>query len=286
MNLEDAADLGTALAAVATLVLVGFGVRQLIALQKQVELGQQATDAAVTAAEAAQQAVLETARARIDEQVARVAVISEDPQWPPLRNPLLSSMPAGNEARLFDTMTLHGSPEVGADDLIFPQDADQLMWFVVRGVVTNEGRSTARIRLDGEGRFIEGMSPLIPGEQIEIPPAVGGWRGNPSYLFMEHLLRPGKSALFEWAAGCPVSEWAELHNAPIPAGGCIYLKVFDSAEHGVVDTVKVEVQGRPLQPVQQRNGHWALSSTPHMHMGVTVWPTQREYRNEVPPPES
>ncbi|MFJ9195710.1 hypothetical protein [Streptomyces globisporus] len=281
MNLEDAANLGTALAAVATLALVGFGVRQLIALQKQVELGQQATDAAVTAAEAAQRAVLETARARIDEQVARVVVISEDPQWPPLRNPLISSMPAGDEARLFDSLTLHGSPEVGNDDLIFPQDASQLMWFVIRGLVTNEGRSTARIRLDGEGRFIQGTSTLIPGEHVEIPPVVGGWRGNSSYLFTEHLLRPGKSALFEWAAGCTVAEWAELHDQPTPAGGCIYLKSFDSAEHGVVDSVKVEVQGRPLQPVPQRNAHWALSSSPHMHIGVVVWPTQREYRGEV-----
>ncbi|WP_143661680.1 hypothetical protein [Streptomyces sp. st170] len=285
MNLEDAADLGTALAAIATLVLVGFGVRQLIALQKQVELGQQATDAAVTAAEAAQRAVLETARTRIDEQVARLVVISEDPQWPPLRNPLISSMPAGDESRLFDSLTLHGSPEVGTDDLIFPQDANQLMWFVVRGVVTNEGRSTARIRLDGEGRFIEGTSNLIPGEHVEVPPVVGGWQGNPSYLFTEHLLRPGKSALFEWAAGCTIAEWAELHDQPTPAGGFIYLKAFDSAEHGVVDSVKVEVQGRPLQPVPQRDGHWALSSPQHRHMGVVVWPTQREYRSEVSPGE-
>ncbi|MEU0115521.1 hypothetical protein ABZ137_17780 [Streptomyces bobili] len=283
MTLQDAVDLSTTFAAIATCVLVGFGIYQLRALKRQLEMGQQATDAAVHAAEAARRAVQETMRARIDGQVARVVVLSEDPTWPPLRNPLLADMPNASEPRLFDLSTLHGSPEVGSDDLIFPEDSHQLMWFVVRGIITNEGPSTARIRLDGEGRFIEGESSLLPGISIACPPLAGGWRGNPSYLFREHILRPGQTALFEWAAGNSTSEWAEKHDAGVPAGGSVTLTVFDSAAHGVVDTVKVELQGRPLQPVPQRVGHWRLTHTLDDHMGITVWPTQRQYRGEERP---
>jgi hypothetical protein len=136
------------------------------AAEQSVIESRRASDAAARSAEAADQAVLEAARARIDDQVARVTVESEDPQWPPLINPHLS---AAGQTQLFDSMTLHASPQVGQEDLVFPERADQLMWFTTHGIVTNEGRSTTRIRIMGDGEFFEGESHLLPGELIPRP---------------------------------------------------------------------------------------------------------------------
>ncbi|MDX3771525.1 MULTISPECIES: hypothetical protein [unclassified Streptomyces] len=281
MNLQDAADLGTTLAAIATCVLVGFGLIQLRALKRQVESGQQSSDAAVSAAEAAHHAVREAARARVDEQVARVVVLSERPQWPPLTNPNLSD---NGQDRLFDSLIQHGSPQVGREELVFPERAGQLMWFVVHGIVTNEGRSTARIRIAGEGEFITGESPLLPGETIAIPPVASEWRSDRSYLYREHVLRPGQTALFRWAASNTVANWTvDPAEGGAPRAN-MNLEVFDSAAHGVIDTVKIEVRARPLQAVPLRTGHWALTDTA-TDMDVIVSPTKRRYLAEEPHPE-
>jgi len=82
---------------------------------------------------------------------------------------------------------------------------------ITRGVLINEGRSTARVRLDGEARFIEGESPLMPGANILSPPTVGTF-GGPDYLALEHILRPGEVALFEWASGHQLKAWAETYD--------------------------------------------------------------------------
>ncbi|RDD83860.1 hypothetical protein [Streptomyces parvulus] len=280
MSLQDAANLGTTLAAVATVVLVWFGLKQLSALKKQVEAGQQSSDAAVSAAEAAHLAVREAARARVDEQVARVIVLCERPQWPPLVNSLV---PADGQTRLFDPMVQHASAPVGREDFVFPEHAGHLMWFVVRGIVTNEGRSTARIRLTGEGEFIAGESPLLPDGVISVPPTASEWRSDRSYLYREHVLRPGQTALFRWAASNTVADWTADPAEPTPKAS-VHLEVFDSAVHGVIDTVKLEVRARPLQAVPRRSSHWALTDTA-TEVDVIVFPTQRRYLTEEPLPD-
>ncbi|MGW3399459.1 hypothetical protein [Streptomyces hydrogenans] len=276
MNLQDAADLGTTLAAIATVTLVWFGLIQLRALKRQVESAQQSSDAAVSAAGAAHLAVRETARARIDEQVARVVVLAERPKWPPFITPDLG---AEEMSRLFESMTYHASAEVGREEFVFPERADQLMWFEVRGVVTNEGRSTARIRVVGDGEFIAGESPLLPDGRVEVPPVASEWRSDRSYLFREHVLRPGQSAMFRWAAAHTVAGWTEdSADRGAPRAG-VSLEVFDSAAHGVIDTVGLEVQARPLVAVPARSGHWALADGPS-EVDVVVWPVERRYLAE------
>ncbi|MFD9540824.1 hypothetical protein [Streptomyces sp. NPDC060022] len=282
MNLQDAADLSTALAAIATFVLVGFGLVQLRALQRQVDIGQQSSEAAVSAAEAAHRAVQEAARARVDEQVARVVVLSQRPQWPPLTNPHLGRE---GQFQLFDSMTLHGSPEVShREEFVFPESADHLMWFVVHSIVTNEGRSTARIRIAGDGEFYEGESPLLPGETIPCPPLASQWRSDRSYLYREHVLRPGQTALFRWAASKTVADWTVAHSEEGPPRAGVNLEVFDSAAHGVVDTVRMEVRAWTLEAVPNRAEHWRLKDD-DTDVTVVVWPTKRRYLAEEPLPE-
>ncbi|MFE7581083.1 hypothetical protein ACFU5Y_05885 [Streptomyces gardneri] len=282
MNLQDAADFGTTLAAIATIALVGFGLIQLRALKRQVESAQQSSDAAVSAAAAAHLAVREAARARVDEQVARVVVLSERPLWPPFITPHLTD---GEQNRLFDSMAYHASAQVGREEFVFPERADQLMWFEVRSVVTNEGRSTARIRIVGDGEFIADDSPLLPDGQVEVPPVASEWRSDRSYLFREHVLRPGQSALFRWAAGSTVAGWTvdAADDGGVPRAG-VSLEVFDSAAHGVIDTVKLEVRAQPLAAVPARTAHWALTDEPS-EVDVVVWPVERRYLAEEPLPE-
>ncbi len=282
MNLQDAADLSTALAAIATFVLVAFGLVQLRALQRQVDIGQQSSEAAVSAAEAAHRAVREAARARIDEQVARVVVLSQRPQWPPLINPHLSH---DGQFQLFDSVTLHGSPEVShREEFVFPESADRVMWFVVHSIVTNEGRSTARIRIAGDGEFYEGESPLLPGERIPLPPLASEWRADGTYLSREHVLRPGQTALFRWAASKTVAGWTVDHPEGGPPRAGVNLEVFDSAAHGIIDTVKMEVRSWSLEAVRNRAEHWRLTEN-DAGVTVVVWPTERRYLAEGPPSE-
>ncbi|MET8538217.1 hypothetical protein ABZV67_42590 [Streptomyces sp. NPDC005065] len=260
---------------------MGFGLIPLRALKKQVESAQQSGAAAVSAAGAAHLAVREAARARVDEQVARVVVLSERPQWPPLITPHLSH---DRQDRIFDAMTQHASAQVGREELAFPERADQLMWFEARSVVTNEGRSTARIRIVGDGEFTAGESPLLPGETIAVPPVASEWRSDRSYLLREHVLRPGRSALFRWAASNTVTGWTvDGAEGGAPRAG-VSLEVFDSAAHGVIDTVKLEVRARPLVAVPLRTGHWALADTP-AEVDVIVWAVTRRYLAEEPLPQ-
>lgn len=277
LTLEKWSYLGTTISAVTALLFVGFGVYQLVKLRKQVILTADSVDAAKRAAEAAKQAALETARARIDDQAPRTIALMESPQWPPRVSRNRANMPYANELRMFDAQSLHGAAEAGSDDYIFPEQEQWLMWFITRGVLFNEGRTTARVRLDGEARFIEGESTLVPGEKIPCPPIVGSYHG-PDYIAREHLLRPGEIALFEWAYGHQLKAWAAKHGQGTPPVCELTVTVFDSAEYGVLDRIRIELGAWPLEPVPGRQGHWRLVSDPHT--GVTVWPAKREYRSE------
>lgn len=277
LNLAQWSYMATTISAITAVVFVAFGVYQLFKLRRQVILSVVSVDAAKRAADAAQEAARETARVRIDEQAPRVLAVMESPQWPPRVSRNLTHMPYANEPRMFDSQTLHGAAQAGADAYIFPEQDQWFLWFITRGVLINEGRSTARVRLDGEARFIEGESALVPDEKISCPPTVGTFHG-PSYIAREHLLRPGEKALFEWAIGHQLKEWADRHEQETPPDCSLTVVVFDSTEHGVLDRIKVELGARPLEPVYTRQGHWRL--TDESGTGVTVWPTKRKYRSE------
>ncbi|MXG30241.1 hypothetical protein [Streptomyces sp. YIM 132580] len=62
------------------------------------------------------------------------------------------------------------------------------------------------------------------------------------------------------------------------------LEVFDSAAHGVADTVKMEVRGWSLEAVPNRAEHWRLKDD-DKDVSIVVWPTQRRYLAEEPLPE-
>lgn len=280
LTLEKWSYLATAISAFTAVIFVAFGAYQLFKLRKQVILTGDSVDAAKRAANAAQEAARETARVRIDEQAPRVIALMESPQWPPRVSSGRANMPYANELRLLDPQSVQSAVTTGAEEYIFPGQEQWLLWFIDRGVLINEGDSTARVRLDGEARFVDGESPLVPDEKIPYPPPVGAFHG-PDYISREHLLRPGKVALFEWAYGHQLKEWADKRDQGTPPICTLTIAVFDSTEYGVVDHIKVELGARPLEPVAGKQAHWRLVSNPRA--GVTVWPTTREYRSEKEP---
>ncbi|MEU2119505.1 hypothetical protein ABZ567_28535 [Streptomyces sp. NPDC016459] len=264
------------MAGIAALVMVAFGLRQLRLLREQNRSSQRASAAAVEAADAARAAVTETARTRADTFAPRITVLPEKPQWPPL-----ISRHASRGDRLFSSGIVHGAEQLGLEELIFPESAGHLMWFVVRSVLTNEGASTARVRIMGDGEFIEGETHLLPAERLSVPPrSAAGSSFGEDYLYRMHILRPGQSALIQWAAPMKVSEWTVNHDLGAPPEASVTIEAFDHAAHGVIDRTKVSVIARVLRPVRGRDAHWALTTAEPPEVQVVVWDTEREYRSE------
>ncbi|MBQ1012912.1 hypothetical protein KBX53_18515 [Micromonospora sp. M51] len=261
--------------------------QQLPEMQRQVEVGiaqakaaERQVDLAQEAAKGAGAAVREASRARADERAPRVVALMEAPQWPPRVDSARTGMPYANELRLLDHRSI-GQSSVASSSrpYVFHGQRNWFMWFRTRGVLINEGSATARVRLDGEAEFIEGTTPLAGEATISRPPQVG----TPDR--QEYLLRPGESALFEWASGHTLGEWAEAYenpNPPNPHGACFFtITVFDSFEHGVIDHIHAVMAGRPLVPVDGALGQWRI--TPDLEeaaLGITVYPIRRMYQSE------
>ncbi|GAA2603137.1 hypothetical protein GCM10010399_37510 [Dactylosporangium fulvum] len=245
------------------------------AADEQVALAQEALKAATTA-------VREAARARTDERAPLVVALLEAPQWPPLVDTTRNRMPYGNEARLLDHRSVsQAEPASPARSFLRGGERNQFMWFRTRGVLVNEGTTTARVRLDNEAQFVEGDSPLVRNSSIVVPPAVG----MPTKR--EHLLRPGEMALFEWGAGHTIAEWAdacENPEPPNPRGACFFtITVFDPFEHGTFDHIHVVMAGRPIIPVDGSFDEVGLATEEsEAAMGVTIFPTRRTYRSDGP----
>ncbi|WP_152603629.1 hypothetical protein [Amycolatopsis rifamycinica] len=295
--LQNLSSIGTFIAAVANVGLVVFALVQLWLLRRQVNLAQDQTKAATEAVEAARDsvdasrsAVVESARIRVDERAPRVVALMEAPRWPALIDETRSMMPGGGELRLWHHRSLAQSAEASpAEPFVFPRDENWFMWFRINGVLVNEGAGTARVRLDGEAHFIEGSSPLIPRESnIPVPPPVG------TLDRQEYLLRSGESALFEWAYGHPLKEWADAYENPNPpnpfSAAFLVVTVFDYFEHGVMDHIYIETGCRPIVPVPNAHGQWTVpQDSAEVAQGLTVYPTRRTYRSEPrgdmkPPP--
>jgi hypothetical protein len=297
-TLQNLSNIGTFIASVATIGLVIFALIQLSLLRRQVNLAEGQTEAAkktvATAhesVETARKAVTESARARIDDWAPRIVALMENPQWPPLVDITRSGMPRADELRLWHHRSVMQSSEASpTEPFTFDRDEQWFMWFRVRGVLVNEGAGTARVRLDGEAHFIEESSTLLPAKgAIGIPPSVGTPDRN------EYLLRPGEAAIFEWAYGHTLREWADAYenpNPPNPNGaGFLTITVFDYFEHGVVDYIFIETGARPIVPVPSAAGQWTVpGQESDVDQGLTVYRIQRTYasepRREVVPPWS
>lgn len=269
--------------------------------QRSVEAAEAGTKAALHTAGAARAAVVESARSRSDARAPSVVALLEPVRWPPLWDRSRHGIPDANELRLLDSMSIHRSVELdGSEEFLFEQDAETFLWFRMRGLLVNEGRTSARVRLDGEARFLEEHSPFQsefamgtvqaqPPASPRLPAQVGTYVPE-SGLSAEYVLRPDEEAVFEWAAGHTLREWADAHADPAPNGrpndnGRMFfsITVFDYAASGVTEWIFVEAAGRPIEPVPGRGASWRpASSTSMVHV---AYPNVRHYReDDLPAP--
>jgi hypothetical protein len=269
----DATAVATMISALAALAVATLAFGQLLQLQRQVDQAEAGVAAASRSADAAREATLEASRARADSTAPVVVALVEAPQWPAFLDSIRTSMPGGGDLPLLAVESLRRARTVAEDErFVLPVDAQQLLWFRTSGTLTNEGATTARVRLDGEARFVAGRSE--EGLAVRVPLGLG------SGVTKISALRPGQTACFEWAAGLTLGQWAEASTSTEGGRGFLVVTVTDSREHGVIDHIFVLMGGRPLQPVPQRDGQWRLVG--RESMGLTVYPTRRTYRWDWP----
>jgi hypothetical protein len=269
--------------AVGVLVSLGaacFAASQARSAKCTLRLTRDSAEVAKEQAQIARDAVKESIRSRIDEQAPRVAMLMEAPEWPPFIDRSRNAMPGGGEPRLLED--LGRAAVAGPEPYYFDEQRSWLLWFRTRGILKNEGQVEARVRVDGESRFIAGTSNLAgAGHPIPIPRLVG------SKSRKEHLLGPGESALFEWAYGHTLGEWADAYEnraTPNPNGAGYFSAVsFDS---GTIDYFFALLQAVPIVPVPGRTGQWQISEPTSHSVGVVDFPPERVYRLEGHKPPS
>lgn len=274
----------TALGVAVSLAAALFAASQARSAKESLKLARESTAAAKDQAQIASDSLKEVTRARVDDHASRVILLMGAPEWPPLVDRTRSSMPGGGELGLLES--LGRSAQADVQPFFFDEQRSWFLWFRTRGILRNEGSASARIRLDGDAQFVSGTSDLLgPDVTIDVPQRVGDADRR------EYLLRPGDSALFEWAYGHTLGDWADAYtnySPPNPKGaGFFSATAFDLQSTGTIDQLYALLEARPILPVPGRIGQWRIAETADGIVGVNVFPPVRLYRSEgqtIPPP--
>lgn len=272
---RDSSSVSTAILVGATFAYAGYTVILVRSAQEQARTSNRQADAseaaALAAVEASNAAVVsarEATRARLN--VPAVAVFVEPEFDGPLRNDRLNRRPYANELRLWDQENLHFYKSARPWEFVVDEVVDVWLWFRIRLVIRNVGLFPARIRLQGEMRFVEGTSDMVGSglPNIPIPPVVGAERNG------ERLLEPGQASLVDWYDGLEARECA--------AGQSAMYAVITVIDHGgaVYQYLPVEAGARPLERVPGSNVRWQVVEDPSF--GATVHPTLQWFVVEGP----
>lgn len=243
-------------------------------IEKQIALGNRQADSAEASAKSANVLYQEAVRSRIDQGAPEIAVFLEHPS-PPLVDRHRPGLLQGNEAGLLTPDSIERSQPALGETFVFDEQRSNFLWFRGRGLLVNEGRTSARVRVSPEGRFIEGKSDLTRGEPVQLPAVEG--RGKNAIA----ILPPGARALFEWADGLTVSDWTKAQENRNSKVGSLWLwiTVFDTRENGVIDTQVMHFRPEVLDAVPGRRGHWTVP--PERDFGpLNPLPRLRRYRHE------
>lgn len=243
---EDWSDLGTIVGATANAAF-------LIALIFQIRQGRKTVEESGRSAHAAQRAAKEAMRGRIDEQAPRIIALLEKPVFHGLR-----------DERGFVTDL--------NQEFVMPRMKDVRLLSIVKGRLVNEGKGSARVRLDGNGaRF-------LTRAEVEDDPFMFEITSTGE----ERILRPGESIPFAWSDGHSLEDWVDAYNNPSPPNprGASFLVVTirDYLEDGVLDHIPLEMSGRPIVPVDGDEGRWMFGDD--AAVVVTSYPVHRTYRKE------
>ncbi len=253
---------GTASVAVAILAL--------IVATFSVVLARRATKAAERSARAAEDQV-EGVQEQIREATAAREEAKKSYEWSRLlllesaRNRAESRSPmpiVAIEIKTPPKMLRHSEVDYLLDRIEMPEIPDELdFWknrwdiveFIIRGVLINDGGDAMRVIPSGLG-FISGRSVLVDGF-VDIPPLL-----HPQHDM--YLLESKSRALFEWHAGCTVDNWIDISNhasgaIPVTAS----LVCFPGSYEQSVTTVNFEVGSKVLYPIPDKQNKWRVEST-------------------------
>lgn len=222
------------------------------ALIVQIKQGRKALAASQRSSDAAQDAVEEARRARVDEQAPKVVAILDEALVHGLKT---------KDSFGVNSEPIYKMPKMRNDTLLL----------ITTGKLINEGRSTARVRLDGNGACFLGEDDDDPFFVTEIIPAKD-----------ERILRPGDTVRFAWSDGHTIEDWTDAYNNPSPPnpkGACFMsVTVRDYQEDGVIDHIYLEMSGRPIKAVEGENGRWQHNV--EGSIAATSYPIHRTYRQE------
>lgn len=233
---------------------------------------------ATEATRAATRAADEAARTRIDARAPRPTVLLFEVDWPGLVHTGLNRVPGGDQPSLFASVNVHGSEVLKPNEttFTFPKDENYLLWFTCTGVVVNEGNATCEVRFPCDAKI---DSETTHFDQLADYRQVTMFQGQAFAQSQPLILPPRSGAVFRWAAGRPLKDWAAAHGDPAFFGrhGAVSLTLIsrDFIEDGVVDYLYVSVNGRPLEPIPGEGMRWRVAEQPRM--GATRWRAQRLY---------
>jgi hypothetical protein len=227
-------------------------------LIKQVKQGEATLREAKKASDAATESIREAYETRIDERSARIIAsinISD-----------LLFMKKDNTSQSWG---------YEAEEYIYklPDDEQDRLCFSITGLVLNEGKSTTRLRAQGNVRFIHDDE---SDDLVHLK-----WSENFGDLDEHKVLAPGQSVRFLWCDSHSTTEWVHANNnteAGNQNGSCKIQFRTEDFYHDAFDYIDIEIQGRPLQPIGDKSkNRWKLDAS---QIGVVVYPVQRIYGKE------
>lgn len=222
-----------------------------IALILQIRQGRITLKESRRSTEAAESSVREARRARIDEQAPRVIAILEKP-----------SIHGISSAGSF---TVSANPEY-----TMPAMKDDKLFLIAEGSLVNEGKGTARVRLNGNGAVFVDDEDFTFVTEIQTSSE-------------ERILRPGEGVRFAWSDGHSLEDWVDAYQNPYPPNprGACFMEVIvrDYIEDGVIDNLYLEMAGRPLKPVEGDAGRWVYNTEDEV--ASVSYPARRRYRLEA-----
>lgn len=245
-------DWATLAASAGTVFLAGVAWYQARKAKEQIDLGKGQLETAQDATQAAVDVHRESIRARIDQFASRVVC-----HFGAVGGPYYQSAPI-DRAELFRLIEAGQLESAKRREFSLPRDERSYLWFFGTAFLANEGATTARIRLPQEARFSRGRNPFDK-TVVEVPPF------HKAGIHEEALLAPGEHAIFQWAAGRTVKDWAEGAadpDAKLPGGSLwFWTVVFDPRELGVTDTIMGHFRPEFLNSVPGVQGVWKVSES-------------------------
>ncbi|MBK0419138.1 hypothetical protein JD276_08835 [Leucobacter sp. CSA1] len=281
LTATDIGNLINLLTGLGTLALAFFAFRQARDNRRLIKLGERqaataeaqaknSADSVKVALEVQQEAI----RARADQDAPRVTV-DFSPAIGPLVDGHRDGMPNAGQLRLLDPQSIERSQPLGDRMLAWPRNRDTFIWYRGFAVLTNEGRTSARVRLPSEAVFVEEDDQGSP--RLPLPKTVT------FSAMQEAVLPPGAQARFMWGAGKPLHEWIDGHQRfqERPPGSAIWqwIVAFDPRDNGVIDTILALLEPEPVQKVVGEDGAWEARRDAS-HVTVHVLPIKRGYRFE------